>query len=331
MRGVRCSRSEVHVKRFLRCHRFLRAHPLNRFVGHVAREMITGRRWRLDTSHTIKNRWRPLIGLTTDEAVKFVETRARRPAVIGSRNRNLPRRSLMVFSERGSAESIVTQDGGKRRDMTRPNASVTWKCGRQLHDGTRIVRMMIVSSEQGNASGRAKGRGMKAVVFQPLCRKTLKGRHVNRTTKGTARAKADIINENDDHIRDTRWGFHFKTRRSLGIAGIQGRSGRICRLRNRKHRSIERISFIRCNGRHGMDDQAENKSDRQEPKQGARQNRAEVCSRIFIFHGVRFKMDMATYLINQTVRKKRQIASVTHEPTSQSDSVPMLSEMRPAP
>jgi hypothetical protein len=80
-----------------------------------------------------------------------------------------------------------------------------------------------------------------------------------------------------------------------------------------------------------MDDQAENKSDRQEPKQGARQNHAEGCCRSFIFHGVRFKMDMDTYLINPTVRKKRQITSVTHESTSQSDSVPMLSEMRPAP
>ena len=84
----------------------LRLHPAYRLVGHIDREVVTGIVGRLDADGSVENGRRPLIGLATDEAVKFIEAGMRRPTIKWSGNGDLPRRRFVILAEGGRAESI---------------------------------------------------------------------------------------------------------------------------------------------------------------------------------------------------------------------------------
>ena len=84
---VRCmnrSRCEVGKERFVWGHRLLGLDPLDRLIGHVCGEVVVLARFGSHPGDSIINKRVPLIGLTTDEAVEFVESLMGWPAIEGA-------------------------------------------------------------------------------------------------------------------------------------------------------------------------------------------------------------------------------------------------------
>src|SRR5262245_40034628 len=128
--------------------------------------MIIGIMRRFHPNRPIKNGRGPLIGFTANEAIEFIKTGMRRPAIIRAGNRNFPRSSLMIFAEGSGAVSIQPKYLRQRRNAVGANTGVAGKGGGKLHDGAGIVHMMVAAGEQGHASWRAQRSGMKAIIAQ---------------------------------------------------------------------------------------------------------------------------------------------------------------------
>src|SRR5258705_9715250 len=121
----------------------LSLHPSQRLVRHINGEVVIRIVRRLDANGSIKNGRRPLIGLTTDEAIELVETGMRGPTIVRAGNRDFPRRRLMILAKCSSAVAIQSQHFCKRRHALRADAGITWKRSREFHDRAGIVDVMI--------------------------------------------------------------------------------------------------------------------------------------------------------------------------------------------
>ena len=78
-------------------------------------------------------------------------------------------------------------------------------------------RVVIATRHQGLAGGRARGRGVKAVVPDTARRQFLERGCVARSAKGAGRAKARVVNQNDQDIGCACRRPHFFDGRILGI------------------------------------------------------------------------------------------------------------------
>ena len=63
--------------------------------------------------------------------------------------------------------------------------------------------------------------------------------HVDRPAEGTALTKAHVVDQNDEDVRRSGGGFHFKSRRSLCVAGIEHGARHDLRLWDRQYGAIE--------------------------------------------------------------------------------------------
>jgi hypothetical protein len=79
---------------------------------------------------------------------------------------------------------------------------------------------------------------LQSVFCQPLGR-----RGVNRTAKGAARTKADIVNQDDQHVGRAFRGSDIPDRRKLGfrILGVIGRQTHMLHLRDGQNGSLNLI------------------------------------------------------------------------------------------
>src|SRR5262249_55477480 len=139
-------------------------HPVDRLVGHVGEEMIVRVVGELDVGQPVVERRSPLVGLTADEAVEFVEPRTGRPLVGWARWADLPRRYLMALAESGRAVAVQAEDLGERRDSPGPHAGIPGIGRRDVHDGAGVAGMMIAPGEQRRSGRRAEGRDVESVV-----------------------------------------------------------------------------------------------------------------------------------------------------------------------
>ena len=170
---------KVHIERLVGRQGVLRAHPLDRLVRHVGREVIVGRPLMLDARHAVEDCRRPLVGLAADEAVELVEARPGRPAIEGAGRRDFPGRRLVVLAEGGRAVAVHAQDLRERRHALRPDARIAGEGRRQLHDRAGIVDVVIAAGEQRDARRAAERGGVEAVVAQPVRGHLLERRHVD--------------------------------------------------------------------------------------------------------------------------------------------------------
>ena len=77
MRGVHGSWGEVAKERFIRCRHLLLGDPLDGFCGEIFGEVIVLTiKMRLHRSGLIVNRWLPVGGLCTNDAVEALEAHA---------------------------------------------------------------------------------------------------------------------------------------------------------------------------------------------------------------------------------------------------------------
>src|SRR5437016_8639788 len=80
---------------------------------------------------------------------------------------------------------------------------------------------------------------MKAVVTEACGCELFRGRHFARSTKRTRLAEADVVEQNNDHVRRSPWGFDLKTWRRFGVPRVKLRNGWRLRLGNRQNGAIE--------------------------------------------------------------------------------------------
>ena len=99
VRGVNGARSEVDEEGLLRGERLLEAHPLDGLRGHVVHEVVVRIVRGLDAVLVVEESGRPLVRLTTHEAVELVEALEVRPPGQGPGGADLPHRRLVPLAE----------------------------------------------------------------------------------------------------------------------------------------------------------------------------------------------------------------------------------------
>src|SRR5437016_2963395 len=80
---------------------------------------------------------------------------------------------------------------------------------------------------------------MKVVIAQAVGGQLIQRRHLARSTKRTRLAEADVVEQNNDHVRRSPWGFDLKTWRRFGVPRVKLRNGWRLRLGNRQNGAIE--------------------------------------------------------------------------------------------
>ena len=183
-------------------------HPADGLVGHVLGEVIAllrGRR-RLDRRGPLVQARVVLVGLATDESVEVLEPASRRPAVERSHLARLPDRHLVALAELGRAVAVEQQRLGERRSIVGPHRAVARSRGRELGDGAHPDRVVVAAGQQRLPGGGAQGRGVEAGELQACRRKPVSVRCRARTAERARRPEADVVQQDDQHVRRTlRW------------------------------------------------------------------------------------------------------------------------------
>src|SRR5450631_960959 len=119
----------------------------------------------------------------------------------------------MVLAEGGGTVTVQPQHLRQRCDALRTNASVAGKCGRQLHNGSRLRDVVITASEQRHPRRGTKGRGMKAVIAESLGSQFVEGRHPGRSAKCAGLPEANVVQQNDNDVGCSLWSLDRKSTR----------------------------------------------------------------------------------------------------------------------
>jgi hypothetical protein len=204
VRGVRRARREVNKEGFVRGERLLLRHPRHGLVGHVLHEVIAlfGRFLRLNRRRALIQGRVPLVRLAAEETVEIFEPAAAgRPCVERPDRARLPYRHLVAFAELRRRVAVELQRPRERRNRVGQDGIVPGRPGGDLSDAAHAGRMVIAPGQQGLAARRAKGGGVKAIVFQTACRQFLRTRRQARAPKRARRAEPRVVNQDDQDIR----------------------------------------------------------------------------------------------------------------------------------
>jgi hypothetical protein len=96
---------------------------------------------------------------------------------------------------------------------------------------------MVAAREHCRARRRAESGRVETGVLQSLCREALRRRRLARTAERARRAKADIIEQDDEHVRGASWRTQLSDRRELRIRvfRVVGRQADWLAIRNRQY------------------------------------------------------------------------------------------------
>src|SRR5688572_891364 len=145
MWGVCGTRCKINEERLFRCKRLLKPCPTDGLVRHVCGEVIIRILRNFNLSSTIVYQGSPLSGFATNKSIKLVKARTGRPAVQRTGNRDFPRWSFMVLTERSGAKTILAKYLCHRSDALRSYTRIAWKSSASFHNRTGIVAVVIVT------------------------------------------------------------------------------------------------------------------------------------------------------------------------------------------
>ncbi len=191
---------KVHEEGLVRRHGLLRLHPANGLVGHVIGEVVALLVGWIHPSHTIVDQGIPLVGFTANKAIEFVKARVSGPAIKGSRDARLPGGGLVPLSKGPGAVAIQAHHFSQGSDPVGYLTGVARKGGSRFHDGAGVGAVVVAPGLQCIPGRRTQGGGMEVVVAQPALRQSVQCRGVDGASKGRGGAKADIVDQHDDHI-----------------------------------------------------------------------------------------------------------------------------------
>jgi hypothetical protein len=127
----------------------------------------------------------------------------------------------VVLAEGGGAVAVLLQDLRERRDALRSDRRVARETRRQLHDGARVVHVMIAACEQRNARGLHSAVVVEAVVAQPLAAIVSSvGMWIGPAERARC-AEADVVDQHDHDVRRAVGRLDFKSRRGRRISRVQ--------------------------------------------------------------------------------------------------------------
>ena len=152
---------------------------------------------RLDLDRAVIDRRRPLIGFASDEAVEFIKARAGGPAIEWSNGADLPRGSLVIFSERRRSVPVETKRLSQGRDGVWSDACIAGKRCRDLGDIPHVVHVMVTAGQQRRARGRAQRRSVKLIVAKPFVGQPLQSGHVDWAAERARLAETHVIEQHD--------------------------------------------------------------------------------------------------------------------------------------
>ncbi len=146
-----------------------------------------------------------LVRLAADEAVEVFEAAAGAGPVVERPHRaGLPHRHLVALAELGRRVAVQLQRLGQRRAGVGPHRGVARRRGGQFRDAAHARAVVVAAGHQRLPGGRAQGRGVEAVVLEPLGRQALGRRHVHGSAEGRRGAKAAVVDEDDEHVGRAR-------------------------------------------------------------------------------------------------------------------------------
>ena len=212
--------------------------PGPRLVRHVGHEVVVRILRQFDLGNPVEQERGPLVRLTADEAVEFVEALMRRPAVEGAGDADFPGGGLVPLAEGPRTVAVQAQHFRQRSRRVGDLTRVTRERGGHLGDEAHVDRVMVAAGFQGGPGGRTQGGGMEIVVAQSVLRQAVEGRGTDRTAEGTRDAEPQVVDQDDHHVGSAGRGLDFKVSRRLYLARVELLVQRPLRLLDRQHRAI---------------------------------------------------------------------------------------------
>ena len=203
VRRVGGARREVDEERLVGHERSLLPDPGDRLVGHVRHEVVAlfGRRLHFDRRGPFVQRGVPLVRLSPDEAVEVLEAAAARgPGIERARGARLPDRHLMAFAELRGGIAVELERLGNRCRGIGQHRAIARRAAGDLGDAAHAHRMVVAPGQERLASGRAQRRGVKARVLEPTGGQALRVRRLARAAEGARRAKAGVVDQDDEDV-----------------------------------------------------------------------------------------------------------------------------------
>ena len=242
MRRVGGTRRVVHEERLVRHQRLLLADPGHGAIGHVLAEVIAllGRLRRLDGGRAVVDRRVVLVGLAADEPVEVLEAAAcAGPGVERAQRAGLPDRDLVALAELGGRIAVEAERQRQRRAVVGAQGVIAGRGRGQLGDDAHADGVVVPAREQGGAGGRAQGRRVEAVESEAVPGQALGRGRVARAAEGARGGEADVVEQDDQHVRGPRRRPQRLDRREVRVAGVQRRVRHRLAIRHRQHRPIE--------------------------------------------------------------------------------------------
>ena len=123
----------------------------------------------------------------------------------------------MALAEHGRGVAVQLQRQGDGRFGVGPQRVLARRRGGGLGDVAHADGMVIAAGHQGLARRRTERRGVKAIVLETAGGQFVERRRLARPAKGARRAKADIVQQDDQHVGRTLRRSQRFDRRKLGI------------------------------------------------------------------------------------------------------------------
>ena len=248
---------EVHEERLVGHERLLLAHPADRLVRHVLREVVALFR-ALALFHRRRafvNGGIPLVGLAADEAVEVLESAAAGgPLAEGPQRARLPDRHLVALAELRGRVAVELERHRERRLVLRQHRRVSGCRGRDLADAAHVDRMVIPPGEQ--ALGAWASRVRWCETASASARSSPAARH---SAWGSGPPKALVAPNPQSSISTIRTlgaplGGRSELDRRKGrirILRVVGGQSYVVRIRDRKDRSLNPV--LRTHGASPLD------------------------------------------------------------------------------
>src|SRR5262249_5720296 len=207
---MRSAGGVVQEPGFVGCQRVLHLHPGDRLVGQIVIENIIGfSEVRLDWSCVFVQCRMPLVAVAAEETVKILKAQTAGPQSKRPRLARHPVGHVVHLAEPRSVVTVFSKDLTDRTAAARHQGVVARITGRKFCDDAARATVMITSGDERSSCRRAQRGCVEGIISKPLVGKALEGGGLNRTAERAARAKPDVIGQDQQNVRGSLWRFHF--------------------------------------------------------------------------------------------------------------------------